>query len=149
MSGKLYEGAGGRSFFFEEIAIVDKTSCGEQIVCDAAGNVVFNTMIEEDGVEKEAIMLYGVNGEFTILLAEGDMFDVDAGVGEDLREIAENSSPYLSFIGDFALNDLGELAVGLNFTDGSHGVFTMMIPEPSCLMMLGLGGLALLRRRAA
>ncbi len=46
-----------------------------------------------------------------------------------------------------SLNDSGDLVYTLSFADGSSGVFTTRIPEPSTLALLCVSVLAIMRRR--
>ena len=139
-----YTGTNGREFQFTGVnnpaAIFggDKGNDHTVVLTDDAGNIVFNSTV--NGYD-EGILVYDVNGVLSLLLAEGDVIDFDAGEGEDLRTISR-----LVYSG-FDLNANGELVVGLVFNDGSMGVYTTMIPEPSVLGMLGLAGLVAMGRR--
>ena len=76
----------------------------------------------------------------TILIArEGNHFDVNG----ELRTI--QSVTFLDQ--ERGLNDLGQLAFSLAFTDGSSAIFIAAIPEPTSLALLALSGSALLARR--
>ncbi|QDU35421.1 hypothetical protein KS4_35020 [Poriferisphaera corsica] len=143
--GETYVGKNGRAFVFagrKNGLVEGNRGDNTNMFNDLTGNIVFNTVVEENGELYGGIVWYDTDGVLSLLVKAGDLFDVDAGVGEDLREI--------SFINEYSLsmNDRGLLAVGLIFTDGSQGVFTMQIPEPSGMVLLGVGGvLGLVRRR--
>jgi hypothetical protein len=76
----------------------------------------------------------------TVLIArEGDLFNVNG----ELRTI--QSVGFLE--NERGLNDLGQLAFGLSFTDGTNAIFVASIPEPTGLALLALAGSALCARR--
>lgn len=91
------------------------------------------------------------NGVLRLIAQKGQLFDVDSGTGEDLRIISN-----LSLVGVLqgsegligkALNDHGLLAFYARFTDGTDGIFSVVIPEPSALVLLTIGALLAARRR--
>ncbi|QQE10160.1 PEP-CTERM sorting domain-containing protein [Planctomycetota bacterium] len=143
---QTYVGKDGREFVYLASRFDTYSHWEEEqmeLFTDAVGNMVFNSSVEADGEVGHGVLLYDTDGVLSLLVKEGDLFDVDGGEGEDLREIQMIDER------SFWLNDDGVLALGLVFTDGSSGVFTMQIPEPSMLGLLGLGGMMLLRRRNA
>jgi hypothetical protein len=86
-----------------------------------------------------------------LIVREGDLFDVDPGIGVDNRTILSITFTKGSGGEDgrgLSFNDAGLLVFGLSFTDGSSGVFTasLPIPEPA-LLGLALPALLMLRRR--
>jgi len=84
------------------------------------------------------------------VVLKGQLFDVDPTDGVDLREIEE-----IHFEGGsggqdgrrMAFNDRNTLLFQLYFTDGSSGIFTTTVPEPSTLLLVVICGACLLWRR--
>jgi len=80
-----------------------------------------------------------IGGRTSLVVLEGELFDVDPTDGVDLREIGA-----LHFEGGsggqdgrrIALNDQRTLVFALDFADGSRGIFTATIPEPSSLLLV-------------
>jgi len=87
---------------------------------------------------------------FDTVALTGKLFDVDSTDGADLREI-EN----IHFEGGsggqdgrrMSFNDRQTLLFQLDFTDGSTGIFTTTVPEPSSLLLIGICAACLLWRR--
>jgi hypothetical protein len=77
---------------------------------------------------------------------DGSVFQKIIGYGDTLDGKTVNQV----FASDYSYND-GELAVTVQFTDGTYGVFlgSQSVPEPSSLILLAFGGtgLAFLARR--
>ncbi len=97
---------------------------------NSQGQVVFSAILAGLGVNiTNDVGLFAARpgGETELLLRKGDLFDVDDDpVGEDLRTISQ-----VNVIGgrggedgrSTPLNDAGQLAFRLQFTDGDEGVF--------------------------
>jgi len=91
-----------------------------------------------------------VNGRNSLVVLEGELFDVDPTDGVDLREIQE-----IHFEGGsggqdgrrMSFNDRNTLLFQLDFTDGSSGIFTTTVPEPSSLLLVVICAACLLWRR--
>ncbi|QQE10161.1 PEP-CTERM sorting domain-containing protein [Planctomycetota bacterium] len=145
-SGEEFTDVNGRTFTYwgEDDYYLNAAvshSIDNTLLCDDAGNVVFFGDLSEDD-DLEGIFLFDVSGELTLLLAELDYFWVGPQTTiENRKQIRD-----LDWRG-LTMTDEGELIVGMTFMDDTHGVFTMMIPEPSGLVLLGLGGLMMMRKR--
>ena len=87
-----------------------------------------------------------VDGEFQLIVREGDLFTVTF---QDAMTTEDRTISFIGFNMHNGLSDTRQLAFQLTFTDGTSGIFTTFIPEPTSLALLGVGGLALLRRRPA
>ncbi|QDU35420.1 hypothetical protein KS4_35010 [Poriferisphaera corsica] len=139
---ETYVGTNGREFVYHGSRYenhMPQYEEGIELFTDAVGNMVFNSSVEADGGVGHGVLLYDTEGVLSLLVKEGDLFDVGGGDMREIKTIDEHS---------FWLNSDGMLAIGLVFMDHSSGVFTMQIPEPSGLMLLGVGGvLGLMRRR--
>jgi len=95
--------------------------------------------------------LYGLDPQLgPILIArDGSPFDVGGGV---MRTIALQGIDFEEGYGDDSrtgLSNDGIVAFKLTFTDGSTGIFTTAIPEPTSAWLLVLGGIRMLARRRA
>ena len=123
-----------------------------------AGQTAFVGRLTGPGVDvtnNRGIWAEDQQGVLTLIAREGDLLDVDDGLGTDFRTISS-----LSF--DVGLgrggghmsgfNDLGQIAFGAVFTDGTRGVFVSnlaAVPEPAgwVLAVAGLLSLGATRRR--
>ncbi len=128
------------------------------LVMNAAGEVAFLAGITGTGVNdtNDLGLWTNVGGTLTLVVREGDLFDVDPTIGVDLRTISgiAFASGFVSATGSGgedglprSFNDSGLLTFGLTFTDGSSGIFTALVPEPASVALLGLTAPLLLRRR--
>jgi len=91
-----------------------------------------------------------VNGKTSLVVLEGQLFDVDSTDGVDLREIQEIHIEGGSGGQDgrrMSFNDRQTLLFQLDFTDGSTGIFTTTVPEPSSLLFVVIWAACLLWRR--
>ena len=98
------------------------------------------------GVDDMAMWSIDALGNLTKVLQTGDLFDVDPSLGNDSRTISsieiqgirggnEGLSRHL------ALSDSRKLVFELGFGDGTSGLFTMIVPEPTSVVLLVLGAL--------
>jgi len=112
-TGNVAPGTGGQTFGYIDLFAINSN-----------GDVAFT-----DG---EGLWV-NVNGRNSLVVLEGQLFDVDPTDGVDLREIEE-----IHFEGGsggqdgrrMSLNDRNTLLFQLDFTDGSSGIFTTTVPEP-------------------
>ncbi|QDU32676.1 PEP-CTERM motif protein [Poriferisphaera corsica] len=122
------------------------------------GQIVFSASIAGAGVTEEdnvGLWITGLDGALDLIIREGDLFDVDDDpIAEDLRVISDIAMDGWSGGEEGhakSLNDWGELAVRLNFTDGSEGLFVFntiaAIPEPGSVALLGAGLVGMLARK--
>jgi hypothetical protein len=121
-----------------------------------AGQAAFDAYITGPGVD--STNEYGIfatdrDGILRLIVQTGDLFDVnDDPLIDEFHTI---STTYLTYAEGVSLphaeplNDAGQLAFKLDFTDGSSGFFVATIPEPATLALFAFGGITLLRRRAA
>lgn len=111
------------------------------------GQVQFHAEIDGAGVNSgkdEGIWVVDPDGELHLIVAQDQWFDVDDDpLVEDLRQIRD-----LRLATGPEWNNQ-DVVYWLRFADGSEGIFTTTVPEPGSLALLGLGGIALLRRRRA
>jgi len=122
---------------------------GFDAVANAAGQVVFSASPKGESTdtfwawEGGTLRLIVAEGHTVVEMAPGDERDVHAASmwmsypsgGQDGRARI--------------LNDVGELALSLDFTDGTAGLFVVTVPEPATMGLLAIVALAVLLRRRA
>ena len=124
-------------------------------VPNATGGYAFTGNIAGPSVttaNDSALFIY-TPGNVALVVREGDLVDVDPTAGVDNRTV----TGLINLVngsggGDgkaTSFNDNGTVAYRLTFTDGSSGVFTSPVPEPTGLAMVAVGAAGLLRRRRA
>src|SRR5205085_1341273 len=91
-------------------------------------------------------------GALTQVVREGDVIDVDPGVGIDNRTVKAGGISFNPGAdGEDGLrlyfNSSGVIVCQLAFTDNSTGIFTSTVPEPASVVLFGPAALLLLRRR--
>jgi hypothetical protein len=101
----------------------------------------------------KAIWAQDRNGILRLIIREGDTLDVDNGPGSNLKTIGTlgviNNAGF--FEHHFQINDLGQIAFPVIFTDGSQGLFVsnlIAVPEPRACLLLALAAAAVTFRRA-
>lgn len=120
---------------------------------NANGAIVFVGILEGTGVDStnDRGIWTNAGGTLQMIFRTGDLFDIDPGIGEELRTISDFT--FQSYSGGedghfLTFNDDGLLVFSLTFTDGSSGVFTaQIVPEPASALLLGACALAMIRRR--
>lgn len=118
-----------------------------------AGEIIFQAILSGGNVTglNDLSMWLWNRGQLTLLLREGELFDVnpDPGVTE-MHRISEINIAKGSAGDDgrtLGLNDQGQFAFVMSFQDGLTGIFTgSVVPEPST-GMLALLTLSLLPRQ--
>jgi hypothetical protein len=125
---------------------------------NASGNVAFFAGLAGSGVNStnNSALFATFEGAVIPVVRLGDAFDVDPSALVDNRTVTaiafiSNTFTGLSGNGDgrvSGFNDAGVVAFTLTFSDGSKGVFTATVPEPTTLAGLTSLTLLTLRRRA-
>ncbi|QEG36264.1 DUF7453 family protein [Bythopirellula goksoeyrii] len=127
----------------------------EDPIINAMGQAAFLGYLTGLGVgsnNNSGIWAQNSSGVLTLIVREGDLLDIDNGLGTDFRQISE-----LGFVGGSGnedgrasgFNDLGQVAFRARFTDGSSGIFVsdlVAIPEPSSSLLLCIAVVGLLFR---
>lgn len=124
---------------------------------NGAGQVAFFATLTGAGITtaNDGALFAGRPGDLAQIVREGDSVDVDPGPGVANRTVAASGINFLISGGQdgrgVSFNDDGTLIYRLTFTDGSSGVFTSSVPEPTGLLTLAAAALAasLRRRRPA
>lgn len=137
----LFDGPDPSSFFLDAVALND------------AGDVAFVTNLRTGSgapvtESNDRALFASFDGLLELVLREGDVVSVDSFGRPEDRTVER------IFFGPNGLNDAGVIAVQLEFTDGSEGIFTLTpIPEPSAvphvLLAVGLGFSRFSRTRPA
>lgn len=114
------------------------------------GQVAFDALLQGPGVtvdNRKGIWASDPSGQLHLVVRAGDLLEVSPG---DFRTILELSLVRNSGGGDGragSLDEQGRLAFGAIFTDGSTGIFRAIVPEPTGMILWGIGALVLRRRR--
>jgi hypothetical protein len=131
-------------------------SLGTSIAFNAAGQVAFTSSLTGTGVTtaNDNGLYAGSAGDVVKIVREGDILDVDPGIGIDLRTVSAITFTAGSGGQDGkarGLNDDGLLVYRLTFTDSTSGIFTsqIVVPEPAGVILAAAAfcGAALLARR--
>jgi hypothetical protein len=127
-------------------------------VLNGKGQVAFPAVLSGTGVTSanDFALFAGAPGSVVQVVREGDVIDVDPGVGVVNRTVANDGIGFttLANIGSggqdgrgWSFNDNGLLVYELTFTDGSSGVFTSVVPEPTAPALLAAAAMLPRRRR--
>lgn len=125
------------------------------LAMNAYGQVVFtanlsgadvkNGTTDDPVATNSALFASDASGAICLVLRRG--FDINGGTSGSLI----NSYFYNTSSGNdgraVGFNDRGQLLVGVNFYDGTNGLYLFSIPAPSTLPVLALAGLIAGRRR--
>ncbi|QDU32136.1 hypothetical protein KS4_01650 [Poriferisphaera corsica] len=146
---------------WEAVAVIGEAAAGfesegyvyRQILADRAwrdqesvqlndnGAAAFLAVVGEGFDNLEVLYGRGAEGELEVIAYEGMGFEVMANGVLEMRVIE-------SFNVDlFDLNNQNMLAFGLEFEDGSSGIFTTMVPEPMSGAVMGMMALGVLAKR--
>lgn len=107
----------------------------------ASGQLIFGASLRGAGVTTsngDGIWIQNPTGELTKLIRQGDVLEIGPG---DFRTVA-----YLNFAFGSAINEQGDLAIEVSFTDSTSGIFVTRAPEPTVVVLLA-SGLSLIRRQ--
>ncbi|QDU32138.1 hypothetical protein KS4_01670 [Poriferisphaera corsica] len=114
----------------------------EQIQLNEQGVATFIVALDKEGVGgKTALYSRGIDGALDLIAHTGEEIEVMVDGQLVMKTIK-------AFDHDlFDLNDENVLAFGLEFMDGSSGLFTTMVPEPMSGVVLSVMGMCGLMRR--
>jgi hypothetical protein len=121
-----------------------------QVSMNNVGNVAFtaNLLRPDSDPLDYGLWLYGPDG-VRLVARHGDLFEVNPGDFRQINQVnifdgTENNTHRGS-----SLNNRGELAFSLTFTDGSSGIFLFAVPEPGTAALIASAALcaAFIRRR--
>jgi hypothetical protein len=120
---------------------------------NGAGETILWALLSGPGVtsaNNNALYFIDRESVFHLVAREGDAFEVAPG---DVRTIA-TAGFHRQFVthsgGDgrgISINDAGQFAMYMTFTDGSSGLFMVTVPEPTACLAAFAGATMLLRRR--
>jgi len=131
------------------------TSDSSDVAVNALNQLAFLGLIKTPGQQfMEALIAADATGNMAALAVKGQPFLVapnDFRTVDDIEIFSSGSSGSIyGMSGDDGqgsyLNDAGQLAFYLQFTDGSRGIFTTTIPCPSAALLL-MSGMMYTRRR--
>lgn len=119
------------------------------------GHALFYGRVRGEGIDEtnqSALWLTDDEaGELHLLVRAGDLIEVAPGDVRQIRSIPTGVTAWEISGGDdgrpIILNDQGEVALRLSFTDESSGIFVISIPEPLAITLLPATALLLRRRR--
>lgn len=126
-------------------------------IFNSSGQLMIDGRLSGEGVDDSndrGLWVQDRTGALRLVVREGDLLEVVPG---DNRTVAKINRPLLLSShdrgGNTVYNDLGQLAFGAQFTDGSGGVFVSSLgtlPEPSSLLLLAVAGaISCCRRRTS
>lgn len=115
-----------------------------QPLLDDHGAVYMKSRIKGPGIDlcNDRVLQYrSPGGSWLNVLREGQSFEVGSG---DFRTIREFGLGPMVAGYERVFNNHGELAVTLEFTNDTSGIFVLTVPEPSTLVLLSMGAVGLL-----
>ncbi len=115
------------------------------------GQIAFYAEMSGDGIDASndgGIWATDANGELHLIVREGDQLEVAPGDVRTIGSLWFSQGGGGSDGSARAFNERGELVFVATFTDDiySSGVFVATIPEPTTLLLLGLGACLIARR---
>ncbi len=132
---------------------------------NALGQVAFSANLTGTGITAQqndyGLFVRDWDGTITCIAQTGSAFHVGPGDDRLVNTSAQASAGTFGSTMSFllgsggedgrgtSLSDTGMLTFALHFQDGTSGVFTVAVPAPSSLALIGLGGLVAARRRRA
>ncbi|MEZ6192813.1 MAG: hypothetical protein R3C45_16185 [Phycisphaerales bacterium] len=116
------------------------------------GQIAFWAAVDlPDGTSTAGIWATDHAGEVVLIARSGQFIDVSNDpLVADIREIdvvEMNRGTPGAYSGRSAFNDAGQIALNIEFTDGSEGIFVVSIPEPGAVWLLLAGFMGLERCR--
>ena len=108
----------------------------------ASGQVIFGASLRGTGVTAEnsnGIWVQNPMGLLLKLIRQGDVIEVGPG---DLRTVA-----FFNFAFGQSINEHGDIAIELRFTDNTSGVFVTRVPEPVSALLFAATFWVARRRR--
>ncbi len=163
--GIWLEGSGSLDLFAREGDVAPGTELGvlfsgfdfsNKPVLNAVGQAAFLGSLTGPGVDNtnnRGIWATDTNGVLTLVARTGDLFDVnDDPLIDDLRTISLVSLIVNSGGQDgrpTSFNNAGQLALRIEFSDATAGIFVAIIPEPGTMVLVSVGLVVLMRSRGA
>ena len=106
------------------------------------GDVIFNAQFVGPNGNGDGLFYTRLDQTVpSLIVRTGQEFDIGGGVFRTISDIGliEMSNPWDGRAAQ--INDRGEIAFGLTFSDGSQGIFTTVVPEPATIVLACVGGL--------
>lgn len=123
---------------------------GSSFATNNAGQVVFNAdLLGGDtvgGVNSTGMFGYTPGYGLTMITRTGDQFEVSPGVFKTIVQFNVQSGDNGGGSSQ-SLNDNGQIAISLSFSDGSNAIVLSVVPAPGAAGLASLGGLVLAARR--
>jgi hypothetical protein len=136
--GEAAPGAGGAVFnnFFN-------------YVLNAKDQMIFQAGLKDAGGSNQyGLWAFDPSGGLALVVREGDLFEVapgdrrTVGLVSTMQHVSGNEDGQSNSLGDD-----GRVVFRVQFADGTAGVFSAQVPEPSGVVVLAAGAAAALRRR--
>jgi hypothetical protein len=122
------------------------------LALNGSGQVAFSAVLAGPGVTtaNDAALFAGIPGAVQLVVRKGDTIDVDPGGSTDFRTISAIAFTAGSGGQDgrgASIADNGTFIYRLNFTDGTSGVFTSVVPVPEPAFILAMAGMLAIGHR--